>query len=80
MHLALVASGALHGTFCKQCKLWDVAAGVLLVKEAGGVSTDPSGKPLVPFDLGVDVDAAPDIPSLATCATLHAHLLSTIGC
>ena len=78
MHLALVASGALQGTFCKQCKLWDVAAGVLLVSEAGGVTTDPSGRPLTPFDLTLETTAAPDIPSLAACATLHAHLLSTL--
>jgi len=78
MHLALVAAGALQGAFCKQCKLWDVAAGVLLVTEAGGIATDPTGKSLIPFDLAIDPDAAADIPSLATSATLHEHLLAAI--
>ncbi|MFQ6048920.1 MAG: inositol monophosphatase family protein, partial [Phycisphaerae bacterium] len=39
LHLAMVASGALDGAFCLECKLWDVAAGALLVAEAGGKIT-----------------------------------------
>ena len=35
--LAYVASGRLDGFFHNQINLWDVAAGVLLVKEAGGI-------------------------------------------
>jgi len=37
LDLAYVASGRLDGYFQKKINLWDVAAGVLMVKEAGGI-------------------------------------------
>jgi len=37
LDLAYVASGRLDGYFQKKINLWDVAAGALLVKEAGGI-------------------------------------------
>ena len=37
LDLAYVASGRLDGVFQNKINLWDVAAGALLVKEAGGV-------------------------------------------
>ena len=76
MHLALVASGALQATFAKRCKLWDLAAGVLLVSEAGGAVTDQYGKTLTPFDLSIDPQS--DLPCLAGTPEVHAELLSTI--
>lgn len=41
--LAYVASGRYGGFFESGLKPWDVAAGILLVKEAGGVVTDFKG-------------------------------------
>jgi len=41
--LCLVACGQLDGYWEKHINLYDVAAGVLLVREAGGVVTDYSG-------------------------------------
>lgn len=63
-HLSLVAVGALAGTLCVQCKLWDVAAGLLLVREAGGTVRTPDGDPITAFDLGRDRQE--DIPVLAS--------------
>ena len=40
LDLAYVASGRLDGFFQKNINLWDVAAGALMVEEAGGVVTD----------------------------------------
>ena len=40
LDLAYVASGRLDGFFHNNIKLWDVAAGALLVREAGGVVND----------------------------------------
>ena len=40
LDLAYVASGRLDGFFHNKIKLWDVAAGALLVREAGGVVND----------------------------------------
>lgn len=46
--LALVACGALDGVIALRPKSdWDIAAGELLVTEAGGVMTDADGKRLV---------------------------------
>ena len=40
LDLAYVASGRLDGFFHNKINLWDIAAGVLLVKEAGGIVND----------------------------------------
>jgi len=40
LDLAYVASGRLDGFFHNNINLWDVAAGTLLVKEAGGIVND----------------------------------------
>tara|TARA_B100000575_G_scaffold283879_1_gene277217 strand:- start:2397 stop:3173 length:777 start_codon:yes stop_codon:yes gene_type:complete len=42
--LAFVASGKLDGFWEKNLNLWDIASGILLVKEAGGRITDLNGK------------------------------------
>ena len=42
LDLAYVASGRLDGYFQKKINLWDVAAGILMVKEAGGLVNDIS--------------------------------------
>ncbi len=76
LHLAMVASGALAASFGKQAKIWDVAAGALLVTEAGGRITDPKGADCIPFALGGDSNA--DIPFLAAAPDLHQRLLQSI--
>lgn len=76
VHLALVAAGSMAGAFAKQAKLWDIAAGLLLVNEAGGRMTDPRGDDLLPFDL--DADPQRDIPFLAAGPTMHERLLESI--
>lgn len=47
LDLCLVASGALDGYWERHLKPWDVAAGVLIVEEAGGRVTDTRGGPFV---------------------------------
>ena len=42
LDLAYVASGRLDGFFHNKINLWDVAAGALLVSEAGGLVNDLS--------------------------------------
>ena len=41
--LAYVASGKIDGYWEKNLNIWDVSAGVLLVKEAGGRLSEPNG-------------------------------------
>lgn len=45
LDLAYVASGRIEAYFERQLKIWDFAAGMLLVKEAGGVVQNFDGKP-----------------------------------
>ena len=44
--LAYVACGRLDGFWEQRLKPWDMAAGALIVSEAGGIVTDMKGKPL----------------------------------
>jgi len=46
LDLAYVASGRYDGYFQKNLNLWDIAAGIILVKEAGGIinEIDPNKK------------------------------------
>ena len=44
LSLASVAAGQFDGYTSNQFKIWDIAAGYLLVKEAGGFVSDLSGK------------------------------------
>ena len=76
LHLALVASGALSAAFCKRSKIWDIAAGGLLVTEGGGLITDLSGAERMSFDLAAAPDE--DLPVLAAALQTHRQLLATI--
>jgi len=50
LHLAYVAAGRLSGFWEHNLSAWDIAAGSLLVEEAGGRMSDMSGEP---YHLGV---------------------------
>lgn len=76
-HLALTATGALDAVFCKRNKIWDLAAGALIVTEAGGLLTDPFGGPRLPFDLTADRNA--DVPFIAGRPDAHATLRASIA-
>lgn len=49
--ICYIAAGRMDGYFEKIIKQWDYAAGVLILEEAGGKSSDWNGKDLV-FDKG----------------------------
>ncbi|MHA1190408.1 MAG: inositol monophosphatase family protein, partial [Alphaproteobacteria bacterium] len=44
LDLAYVAAGRLDGFWERDLSPWDIAAGILLVREAGGFVTDADGK------------------------------------
>ncbi|HEX2060199.1 MAG TPA: inositol monophosphatase family protein, partial [Thermoanaerobaculia bacterium] len=69
LDLAYTAAGVFDGFFEMHLAAWDVAAGALLVTEAGGVVTDFSGGQRW-LDRGNIVGATPRV---------HAELLSIIG-
>ncbi|MDB5314124.1 MAG: suhB 2 [Gemmataceae bacterium] len=68
LSLAYVAAGRFDGYWAFDNWAWDVAAGVVLVTEAGGTVTAADGSPFDPF--------RPD--SLVTNGRLHADLLSIL--
>jgi len=73
--LALVAAGAAQATFSLGPKSeWDIAAGALLVEEAGGIVTDKEGHPLVFNQKNVLVNGI-----VATTADANKHILAMLG-
>ena len=46
LNIAYVASGRFDATWAFNCHPWDIAAGIVLVKEAGGIVTKPDGSPI----------------------------------
>ena len=42
LDMAYVASGRYDGYFQKNLNIWDIAAGIILIKEAGGIINDIS--------------------------------------
>ena len=72
LDLAWVAAGRYDGYWELGLKPWDVAAGVLILREAGGTVTDPSGAEFVLTD-----EAANDV--VAGNAHLHAKLRELVA-
>lgn len=75
LDLAYVACGRLDGYFEAGVQPWDIAAGMLMVREAGGRVSDYKGRTLPKMDV------APKAGSLQICAAnikLHAPLQETL--
>lgn len=68
LDLAFVASGRYDGFWERGLSSWDVAAGIVLVQEAGGKITDYDGRPAEPFGR----------ECVATNGSLHRALLGRI--
>jgi myo-inositol-1(or 4)-monophosphatase len=68
LNLAYLAAGRFDGYWAFDNHAWDVAGGVVLVREAGGVVTNIDGAPFDPF--------TPD--GLASNGPLHPALLATL--
>jgi myo-inositol-1(or 4)-monophosphatase len=77
LHLAWVASGRVEAAYALEAKLWDVAAGALLIEQAGGTISDHQGSPLWPFDI-VNY-SGDDVPILAGATPTHRALLSVLS-
>jgi myo-inositol-1(or 4)-monophosphatase len=70
LNLCYVGAGRLDAYFASSVKSWDVAAGVLIAREAGAVITSINGRE---FDLW-----RPDLAAAAT-AEMHAELLQALS-
>jgi myo-inositol-1(or 4)-monophosphatase len=69
LDLADVAAGRFEGFWEQRLSAWDIAAGTLLIREAGGVVTDFAGR-----DLGVE-----HAPVVAGNPVIHRWLLRTLN-
>jgi myo-inositol-1(or 4)-monophosphatase len=69
LDLALVAAGSYEGFWEQRLSAWDIAAGLLLVREAGGLVTDYTGR-----DLGIEHGSV-----VAGNPTTHQWLLKVLG-
>lgn len=76
LHLALVASGGVVGAVASECKLWDIAAGALLVEEAGGRCTNWTGDAW--FPIAADTYRGQDLPFVAAGPGAYDDLLTKV--
>jgi len=68
LHMAYVAKGSLIGMATTSARLWDIAAGVILVERAGGRVTDLDGKPI--FPINIENYQSENLHTLATSAAV----------
>ena len=66
LDMAYVASGRYDGYFQKNLKLWDIAAGIILVKEAGGILNN------------IDLSINENIKIIASSPDINAKLLKKL--
>lgn len=69
LHLARIAQGQIDFYYKAHCNYWDVAAGTLIIQEAGGVVTDMQGQPLSPKSKTI----------LAAASAIHDKALSLLA-
>jgi len=74
MHLALVATGGLDAMLADNPRLWDIAAGSLMVMKAGGSITSLTGAPMFPLD--VSTYAGEELPTVASLGEAHERFLT----
>lgn len=74
LHLAWTAAGFVDAIYAPDIKLWDAAAGALLIAEAGGIVSDENGALCWPVDLSRPLNA--NFGLLAGTPTAHALVLS----
>jgi myo-inositol-1(or 4)-monophosphatase len=73
LQTAWVATGQLDAALSDNARLWDIAAGALLVTASGGAISSPQGAPLFPLDVGRY--AGEELPALAIRAGWREHQL-----
>ena len=65
--MAYVASGRYDGCFQNNLNLWDIAAGIVLVKEAGGIINQ------------IDLSVNTNIKIIASSADINSKLLKKLN-
>ena len=78
LHICSVATGYFDGSFDLYTKLWDIAAAAVILQEAGGRMTHPSGAPLFPLSSDSSAYQGHNVPFLATNGKIHQECLTTL--
>src|SRR5262249_22262746 len=73
LHQAWVAAGLVDAIYAPDTKVWDVAAGALIISEAGGRVTNVEGRPRWPWDVCQAHDTHCSI--LAGGPAMHSYVL-----
>ncbi len=76
LHQAWVSAGYFDAIYAPDTKLWDIAAGALLIAEAGGVVTDVDGRARWPIDVTQPHGTTCSI--MAGAAAVHEMLLDAV--
>jgi len=76
LQIAYVAKGSFVGSIFSRPKLWDIAAGVLLVKLAGGVVSNWQGEKIFPVDTAGYEGG--EFPVIIASKKVHAELLEIV--
>lgn len=71
LQMCYIAAGYFDGTIDCLTKLWDVAAGTVIVREAGGRVTTPTGEPAFPLPNDSDAYRGGAVAFVATNGRLH---------
>jgi myo-inositol-1(or 4)-monophosphatase len=77
LHMAYVASGGLIATIVNQPKLWDIAAGAVIVEAAGALVTDRTGGNIFPID--VDNYNGQEMSVMAANQKVHQQIIDMIN-
>ena len=67
LDMAYVAAGRFDGYFQKKLNIWDVAAGILIVKEAGGIIND------------INLSIIQDLEVIASSPNINSKFIEKIG-
>ena len=78
LHICSVATGYFDGSFDLYTKLWDIAAAAVILQEAGGRITHPSGAPLFPLLSDSSAYQGDNVPFLATNGRIHEECVNTL--
>jgi myo-inositol-1(or 4)-monophosphatase len=76
LQFAYVAKGGLIATIAQHQKLWDIAAGALIVEAAGAIVSDWQGGKIFPVDL--DGYQGQELQTIAANKKVHAQILELI--
>ena len=79
LNMCYMAAGRFNGYIDTYTKLWDFAASSLIILEAGGTFTSPSGDPILPIPADSTAYAGESVPVLATNREMHRRTVDLLS-